>query len=147
MDWLEKRLGRDALRSPNSIYLKQADDDCGQYLSRLPELHAVGLTDSQQKLTAGGLAFLAARWHWPGILCIPIGLATGIALGCINATLIYFVRVTSIIATIATMSVFFALLMYTTEGKFIVDLPDLGGAKKIEKLGVPVRTLVTFEGH
>ena len=21
--------------------------------------------------------FLAARWHWPGILCIPLGLATG----------------------------------------------------------------------
>jgi simple sugar transport system permease protein len=69
-------------------------------------------------------AFLAARWHWPGILCIPIGLATGIALGCINATLIHFVRVTSIIATIATMSVFFALLMYETGGKLIADIPD-----------------------
>jgi hypothetical protein len=30
---------------------------------------------------------------------------------------------------------------------FIIDLPDLGGAKKIRKLGVPVRTLVSFEGH
>ena len=30
---------------------------------------------------------------------------------------------------------------------FIIDLPDLGGAKKIEALGVPVRTLVSFEGH
>ena len=30
---------------------------------------------------------------------------------------------------------------------FIVDLPDLGGADKIRKLDVPVRTLVTFEGH
>jgi simple sugar transport system permease protein len=68
--------------------------------------------------------FLAARWHWPGILCIPLGLLTGVALGSINATLIHFVRVTSIIATIATMSVFFALLMYVTGGKFIVDLPD-----------------------
>lgn len=68
--------------------------------------------------------FLAARWHWPGILCIPIGLATGIALGCINATLIHFVRVPSIIATIATMSVYFALLMYTTSGKLISDIPD-----------------------
>jgi simple sugar transport system permease protein len=68
--------------------------------------------------------FVAARWHWPGILCIPLGLATGVALGSINATLIHFVRVTSIIATIATMSVFFALLMYATSGKFIVDLPD-----------------------
>jgi adenine phosphoribosyltransferase len=30
---------------------------------------------------------------------------------------------------------------------FIIDLPDLGGAAKIEKLGVPVRTLLAFEGH
>ncbi len=30
---------------------------------------------------------------------------------------------------------------------FVIDLPDLGGAKRIEALGVPVRTLVAFEGH
>jgi len=30
---------------------------------------------------------------------------------------------------------------------FIIDLPDLGGADKIRKLGVPVRTLIAFEGH
>jgi adenine phosphoribosyltransferase len=30
---------------------------------------------------------------------------------------------------------------------FIVDLPELGGAEKIRKLGVPVRTLVSFDGH
>ena len=30
---------------------------------------------------------------------------------------------------------------------FVIDLPDLGGSRKIEALGVPVRTLVTFEGH
>jgi adenine phosphoribosyltransferase len=30
---------------------------------------------------------------------------------------------------------------------FVVDLPDLGGSKKIEGLGVPVRTLVAFPGH
>ena len=30
---------------------------------------------------------------------------------------------------------------------FVIDLPDLGGAKKIEALGVPVRSLITFEGH
>jgi adenine phosphoribosyltransferase len=30
---------------------------------------------------------------------------------------------------------------------FIVDLPELGGADKIRKLGVPVRTLIAFEGH
>jgi adenine phosphoribosyltransferase len=30
---------------------------------------------------------------------------------------------------------------------FMVDLPDLGGAAKLRALDVPVRTLVTFEGH
>jgi adenine phosphoribosyltransferase len=30
---------------------------------------------------------------------------------------------------------------------FVIDLPELGGAQKIRDLGVPVRTLVAFEGH
>src|SRR5947207_13408403 len=30
---------------------------------------------------------------------------------------------------------------------FIIDLPDLGGAEKRRKLDVPVRTLISFEGH
>ena len=30
---------------------------------------------------------------------------------------------------------------------FVIDLPDLGGRARIEKLGVPVRTLVEFPGH
>jgi adenine phosphoribosyltransferase len=30
---------------------------------------------------------------------------------------------------------------------FVIDLPELGGAKKIEALGVPVRTLIAYEGH
>jgi adenine phosphoribosyltransferase len=30
---------------------------------------------------------------------------------------------------------------------FIIDLPELGGAEKLRKLDVPVRTLITFEGH
>src|SRR6188472_868749 len=30
---------------------------------------------------------------------------------------------------------------------FIIDLPDLGGAEKIRKLDVPVRTLISFARH
>ena len=30
---------------------------------------------------------------------------------------------------------------------FVIDLPDLGGRSKIEALDVPVRTLISFEGH
>src|SRR5450759_2498420 len=30
---------------------------------------------------------------------------------------------------------------------FVIDLPELGGAAKLRKMDVPVRTLVSFEGH
>ncbi|NVO17452.1 MAG: adenine phosphoribosyltransferase [Rhodoplanes sp.] len=30
---------------------------------------------------------------------------------------------------------------------FVIDLPELGGADKLRALDVPVRTLVTFDGH
>ncbi|ATU90886.1 adenine phosphoribosyltransferase [Phyllobacterium zundukense] len=30
---------------------------------------------------------------------------------------------------------------------FIIDLPELGGRKKLEALGVNVRTLIAFDGH
>ncbi len=30
---------------------------------------------------------------------------------------------------------------------FVIDLPELGGRKKLEALGVEVRTLIEFEGH
>ncbi len=30
---------------------------------------------------------------------------------------------------------------------FVIDLPDLGGASRLRELGVPVRTLISFQGH
>jgi adenine phosphoribosyltransferase len=30
---------------------------------------------------------------------------------------------------------------------FVIDLPDLGGAKKLAELDVPVRALMAFAGH
>ncbi|HTT47518.1 MAG TPA: adenine phosphoribosyltransferase [Pseudolabrys sp.] len=30
---------------------------------------------------------------------------------------------------------------------FVIDLPELGGAARLRKLDVPVRTLISFEGH
>jgi len=29
---------------------------------------------------------------------------------------------------------------------FIVNLPDLGGSKKLEKMGIPIHILCEFEG-
>jgi len=30
---------------------------------------------------------------------------------------------------------------------FVVDLPELGGAERLRTAGVPVSTLIPFEGH
>jgi adenine phosphoribosyltransferase len=30
---------------------------------------------------------------------------------------------------------------------FVIDLPELGGSQKIRDLGVPIRSLIAFEGH
>lgn len=30
---------------------------------------------------------------------------------------------------------------------FVIDLPELGGSQRLEALGVPVRSLVAFQGH
>lgn len=69
-------------------------------------------------------AVLATRYGLPAILCLPVGLGLGVLLGCVNGALIYCLGVTSIIITIATQSIYFAILMYTTEGKLISTLPD-----------------------
>ena len=69
-------------------------------------------------------AMLATQTGLPGFACIGLGLLIGTALGCLNAALIHYVRITSIIATIATMSVYFSLLMYFSGGKSIYNLPD-----------------------
>jgi simple sugar transport system permease protein len=68
-------------------------------------------------------AYAAVRLGLPPAICIPLGLAVGVALGLLNAVLIHNLRITSIIVTIATMSFYFALLMYFTGGKSIYDLP------------------------
>ena len=69
-------------------------------------------------------ALVATRYGWPAPACVALGLAVGAALGCFNATLIHYLKITSIIITISTMSAFFALLMYFTGGKSIYALPD-----------------------
>jgi simple sugar transport system permease protein len=69
-------------------------------------------------------AIVATRHGWPPAAVLSFGLAIGLALGCLNATLIHYLKVTSIIITIATMSAYFALLMYFSEGKLVSVLPD-----------------------
>jgi simple sugar transport system permease protein len=69
-------------------------------------------------------AVVATRWGLPAPLCIALGLAIGVLLGLVNALLIYRLRITSIIVTIATQSLYFAMLMHLSGGKLIAVLPD-----------------------
>ena len=55
---------------------------------------------------------------------LTIAALTGIALGAINAALIYYFRIISIVVTIATFNVFFGLLMFITHGESIYILPE-----------------------
>ncbi len=48
----------------------------------------------------------------------------GVLVGFINAGLIHYFRIISIVVTIATFNALFGLLMFTTSGRFLYDLPD-----------------------
>ena len=50
--------------------------------------------------------------------------ACGVALGCVNAALIYQFRIVSIVVTIATFNLFFGGLMFASDGVSLYDLPD-----------------------
>lgn len=56
-----------------------------------------------------------------------------------------------LIATGGTAEAAIKLLLCTecevVGAAFVIDLPDLGGAKRIEALGVPVEALVAYSGH
>ncbi len=58
------------------------------------------------------------------IVGIFLAMAIGISFGLINATLIYYLNVISIIITISVQAILFGGLMWLTSGKNIYDLPD-----------------------
>jgi adenine phosphoribosyltransferase len=47
----------------------------------------------------------------------------------------------------ATVALVRALGGEVAECAFVVDLPDLGGRARLEKMGLTVHTLCAFEGH
>lgn len=55
---------------------------------------------------------------------VALACACGVALGCVNAALIYQFRIVSIVVTIATFNLFFGGLMFASGGVSIYDLPD-----------------------
>ena len=69
-------------------------------------------------------AIAATKYGVPAIPAIAMACALGAVLGCANALLTYYLKVVSIIVTIATSSIFYALLIYFTGGSEIYNLPD-----------------------
>lgn len=65
-------------------------------------------------------AYLAARMGLPMVPTLAVMIVSGVLLGALNAVLIHFLRVASIIVTIATSSIYFASLLYFIE----VFVPD-----------------------
>jgi simple sugar transport system permease protein len=69
-------------------------------------------------------AIVATRYGVPALPALGLACALGFGLGSINALLTYHLQVVSIIVTIATASIFYALLIYFTGGSEIYNLPD-----------------------
>lgn len=71
------------------------------------------------------IAFTVANQYeigWLGVIAIVS--SVGIGLGLANAVLIRVFRIPSIIATLATLNVYFGLLIFATRGDYIYALPE-----------------------
>lgn len=58
------------------------------------------------------------------LLALTIAIAVGLLLGLINGFLVYWLRVPAIIITIATLNVYYGLLVYATKGTWLYGFPD-----------------------
>jgi simple sugar transport system permease protein len=81
--------------------------------------------------------------HYGGNWLVAFGLAAlfGALLGVVNALLIYYLKALSVIVTISTMTFYFAVLMFVTDGKSIYDLPDWFTAD-LSLFGIPFPVVV-----
>ncbi|NCC96200.1 MAG: ABC transporter permease [Synergistales bacterium] len=61
------------------------------------------------------------------ITAFAVASAVGIALGWINGFLVHHLRVSAIIVTIATLNVFYGLLVFVTKGRWLYSFPDWFG--------------------
>ena len=69
-------------------------------------------------------ATLATKHGMPLVPTLLLSACLGIVLGSVNALLIHYLKVGSIIVTIATSSIYYALLIYLTNAHEIYNLPD-----------------------
>jgi len=69
-------------------------------------------------------ATLATKHGMPLVPTLVLSACLGIGLGALNALLIHYLRVGSIIVTIATSSIYYGMLIYLTDAHEIYNLPD-----------------------
>jgi simple sugar transport system permease protein len=69
-------------------------------------------------------AYLIVSQYVPAVPALALAALLGIAMGSVNALLTHHLRVVSIIVTIATSSIYYALLIYFTDAQEIYNLPD-----------------------
>ena len=69
-------------------------------------------------------ATLATNYGAPLVPTLVLSACLGIGLGAVNALLIHYLGVSSIIVTIATSSIYYAMLITLTDAQEIYDLPD-----------------------
>jgi simple sugar transport system permease protein len=116
------------LTAPNLVDLMEAHSVTTILAAGVFVVLVSGGIDISFTATASATQYLAAylitSQTLPAIPALAIAAALGIAMGCINALLIYFLRVGSIIITIATSSIYYALLIYFTNAEEIYNLPD-----------------------
>ncbi|HML38233.1 MAG TPA: ABC transporter permease [Bacillota bacterium] len=58
------------------------------------------------------------------LIAFAVAAASGIALGCVNAVLVPYLKAPAIIITIATMNVFYGTLMWLSSGKWLYNFPE-----------------------
>ena len=90
-----------------------------------------------QYLVATILVQIGGNW----IVAFALSAIFGTLLGVVNALLIHYLQALSVIVTISTMTFYFAVLMFLTNGVSIYDLPDWFTAT-IAPLGIPFPVVV-----
>lgn len=77
------------------------------------------------------------------VIIIVISVAIGIALGCINALLVYHIKAPTLIVTLATMSIFNGILLWATKGVKLFGFPDWFAVKTPASIvAIPIGFLV-----
>jgi simple sugar transport system permease protein len=70
------------------------------------------------------MAIIIMRYTGNIVLAFVVSIAIGMALGLVNAALIYFFNIPTVIATIGTLNIFYGLLIVFSGGKWIYTLPE-----------------------